>query len=415
MPDPYRVVLLVESSRSYARNVLAGIAAYASAFGPWAFYLEERTFGTLGTLGASALAAVRRWRPDGILARIEDVALIRRIRQLGVPTIDLLHEEGVRGIPSVIPDQEAIARLAVDHLLECQLKHFAYCGLPKVAFSEARCRHFVRRLAALGHRADVFQYRSPARTRGLINTEHDAMRHAKELAAWLRKLPKPLGLMACSDMRAYQVLGVCREVGILVPDEVAVIGVDNDVLQCELCDPPLSSVDNSGRSVGYEAAALLDRMMRGHDASRPMTFVSPACVVARRSTDVLAIADKDVIEVVRHVRDHACEGLTPAILSNRTAISRSTLERWFAKNLGRSVNDEICRVKLGRVQELLIGTDLSLAEIAKRSGFDYSETMQRAFKSAVGQTPGEYRSDQRRGNAAAANLPIKRGAAQSHE
>jgi LacI family transcriptional regulator len=403
MAEARRVALLIESSRSYGRSLLTGVAAYARAFGPWAFYHEERTFGTLSE--STIPGAISRWRPHGIIARMESDALIRRIRKLKVPTVDLLHEEGLRGIPSVVPNQRAIACLAAEHLLECRLQHFAYCGLPGVAFSEERCRRFVRHLAAFGHCVDVFQYRPSAQARGLVNIEHNAMEHADDLAAWLRKLPKPLGLMACSDMRACQVLGVCRECGILVPDEVAVIGVDNDVLQCELCDPPLSSVDNSGQSVGYEAAALLDRMMGRGAAAPPMTLVEPAGVVARRSTDMLAIADREVIEVVRHVRDRACEGLTPAILAQRTSLSRSTLERWFTKHLGRSVSEEICRVKLGRVKELLTSTELPLAEIARMAGFDYSETMQRAFRSAVGQTPGQYRSGQKGGSAAVRERP----------
>jgi LacI family transcriptional regulator len=401
--DPRRVVLLIESSRSYGRNLLTGIAAYARAFGPWTFYHEERTF---GALSAATPAAIERWRPHGIIARMENDAFIRRIRRLKVPTIDLLHEEGVRGIPSVVPNQQAISRLAAEHLLECRLMHFAYCGLPGIAFSEQRCCRFVQHLAAFGHHVDIFQFHSPTPAQGLVDVEHHAMRHADELAAWLRGLPKPVGLMACSDMRAYQVLGVCREHGILVPDEVAVIGVDNDVLQCELCDPPLSSVDNSGQSVGYQAAALLDRIMQHGEAAPPMTLIEPAGVVARRSTDVLAVAGREVIEVVRYVRSHASDGLTPTILSQRTALSRSTLERWFTKHLGHSVTEEINRVKLGRVKELLVNTDLALVEIAKRAGFGYSETMQRAFKTAVGQTPGQYRSNER-GNGPPPASPAK--------
>jgi LacI family transcriptional regulator len=169
-----------------------------------------------------------------------------------------------------------------------------------------------------------------------------------------------------------------------------------------LCDPPLSSVDNNAQRVGYEAAALLDRMMRRRGPVPKMTLVEPAGVVARRSTDVLAIAEREVAEVVRHVRDHACAGLTPARLAQHSAVSRSTLERWFAQHLGRSVYDEICRVRLDRVKELLMTSDLPLGEIARRSGFAYAETMQRVFKSAVGQTPGRYRKRRRVVGAAAA-------------
>lgn len=394
MPEPLRVALLIESSRSYGRNLLAGIAAYARVFGPWTFFHEERA------LGDPMPAGLPHWRPQGIIARLENATLIRQIRRLNLPTVGVVHEKAVPGIPGVVADREAVVRLAVEHLRKRRLENFAYCGLPGVVFSDERCRLFVDSLRAQGHRVDVFgnarRRPSPStKAPGLAELEKEAMRHADELADWLRSLPKPVGLMACNDMRAYQVLSVCRERGILVPDEVAVIGVDNDTVQCELCDPPLSSVDNNAQRVGYEAATLLDRIARGQGAVPDVTLIEPAGVVARRSTDVLAIAQREVVEIVRQVRDRACSGLTPESLARHTSLSRSTLERWFAKHLGRSINDEITRVRLDRVKELLITSDLPLGEIARLSGFNHVETMQRVFKSIVGQTPGSYRTSRR--------------------
>lgn len=401
MSEPLRVALLIESSRSYGRNLLAGIAAYARVFGPWTFFHEERS------LGDPMPAGLLHWRPQGIIARLENATLVRQIRRLNLPTVGAVHEKVVPGIPGVVADREAVVRLAVEHLRKRRIENFAYCGLPGAVFSDERCRLFVESLAAQGYRVDVFgnarRRTTPSgKTHGLAEIEKEAMRHADELADWLRSLPKPVGLMACNDMRAYQVLSVCRERGILVPDEVAVIGVDNDTVQCELCDPPLSSVDNNAQRVGYEAAALLDRMVQGRGPVPDITLIEPAGVVARRSTDVLAIAQREVVEIVRHVRDRACSGLTPESLARHTSLSRSTLERWFAKHLGRSINDEISRVKLDRVKELLITSDLPLGEIARLSGFNHVETMQRVFKSVVGQTPGRYRSSRRVVGAAAA-------------
>lgn len=404
MPEPLRIALLIESSRSYGRNLLAGIAAYARVYGPWTFYHEERS------LGDPMPAGLTHWRPQGIIARLENDTLVRCIRRLNLPTVAVLHDKTVPGIPGVVGDRQAVVRLAVEHLVKKRLENFAYCGLPGVTFSDDRCRLFVESLAAMGHCVDVFgstsvagkprvrrsgQGKTSARKEGLADIEKEAMWHSDELADWLRALPKPVGLMACNDMRAYQVLSVCRERGILVPDEVAVIGVDNDTVQCELCDPPLSSVDNNAQRVGYEAAAVLDRMIQGRGPVPELTLVEPAGVVARRSTDVLAIAEREVVEIVRHVRDRACSGLTPESLARHTSLSRSTLERWFMKHLGRSVNDEISRVRLDRVKELLITSDLALGEIARLSGFNHVETMQRVFKSVVGETPGRYRSSRR--------------------
>ena len=254
----------------------------------------------------------------------------------------------------------------------------------------------------------MFKYRRSPRGKSLADVERDAMRHAGELAAWLGRLPKPVGLMACNDMRALQVLSVCGEHKILVPDEVAVIGVDNDFVQCELCDPPLSSVDNNAYEVGYEAAALLHRMLERRGSVPRMTMIRPTGVVARRSTDVLAIADPQLVEIVRYVREQACEGLTAEKLVRHAALSRSTLERWFTKQLGRSVNEEIHRVRLSHVKDLLVTTDLSLGEIAERCGFAYAETMQRLFKSVAGETPGQYRAHRRRADVATAGVLPRR-------
>ena len=390
MVEPFRVALLIESSRGYGRNLLAGIAAYARLFGPWTFYHEERT------LDDSFPARLKHWRPCGIIARLENKQLIRDVRRLKLPTIGVLHEDGVPDIPGIVPDQKAIAELAIEHFLERRLQHYAYCGFPEAAFSEERCRWYVRRLADRGYSADVFDPGHGLHPKGLAAMERHAMEQTDRLAAWLSKLPKPVGLMACNDMRAFQVLSVCREIGILVPDEVAVMGVDNDTVQCDLCDPPLSSIDNNARQIGYQAAGLLHQMIEHGTAPPRLTFVEPAGVVVRRSTDVLAVADRATIEIVRYVRDHACEGLTPAMLAEHIAMSRSTLERRFAQHLGHSVNHEIQHVRLQRVKELLSTSDLSLAEIARLTGYVHVETMQRSFKNQTGQAPGQYRGRCRR-------------------
>jgi LacI family transcriptional regulator len=389
VPEPLRVALLIECSRGYGRNLLAGISAYARAFGPWTFRHEERM------LDEPLPAKLRQWRPQGIITRLENAKLARDVCRLQLPTVGVPHVKGMFGIPSVAGDQEAIVQLAIEHFIERRLDHFAFCGLPGVEFSENRRRHFTRLLAKRGYAAIVFEQAGVGRAGSLAKSEQEALRRDDELARWLQDLPKPVGLMACNDMRALQVLNACQEHGIVVPDEVAVIGVDNDALQCELCDPSLSSVDNNAQRIGYEAAALLDKMFHGGTPMPKLTKIEPVGVVARRSTTVLAVADQDVAEAVRQVRDRACDGLTPSQLAKRTAVSRSTLERWFLESLGHSVADEISRVKLDRVKELLTSSDLPLSEIAGLAGFAHSETMQRMFKNAVGQTPGRYRARRR--------------------
>ena len=386
MSPHLRVALLIESSRGYGRKLLQGIAAYARTHGPWTFFHQERD------LGAPLPANLKPWRPEAVIARLSGERLIAQVRELGLPTVDLYHEDDTQDIPGVAARQESLAGLAVEHFLERGFRHFAYCGFPGVLFSDLRAVEFERALTARGFHAEQFRCRPAPRGGGLAKVEAAVMRRSGELADWLRRLPKPAALLACNDMRGQQVMTVCDEAGIRVPDEVAVLGIDNDDVQCELCDPPLSSIDPNVARIGYEAAALLERMVRGEPPPQTRLLVEPCGVVTRRSTDVLAIADRDVAETIRFVREHACElGIEVEGLLGRLNFSRATLNRWFRKWLGRSPAEEITRVRLERVKELLATTALPLEEIAHRSGFQHVESMCRMVKRTTGQTPGEFR------------------------
>ncbi|HBO42341.1 MAG TPA: XylR family transcriptional regulator [Planctomycetaceae bacterium] len=380
-----RVALLIESSRAFGRDLLRGIATYARAHEHWAFFHQERA------VRDPAPARLADWRADGIIARIETTKHIEQIRRLGVPVVDVFGLHRLDGIPSVEVDQEAVVRLAIEHLRERNLPHFAFCGYPGLFFSDARSRLFVRLLAEAGHDVHVYETTRQRPNTGLSRVEMRSLRCAAHLAAWVKSLPKPTGLMACNDMRALQVLEACAEQRIAVPDEVAVIGVDNDAVQCELCDPPLSSVDPAARQVGYEAAALLDRMLSGRKPVTNPILIKPSVVVARQSTAVLAVSDPHVADAVRFMHARCCEPIRTADVARHAGVSRSTLERRFTRSLGRSPSAELARMRLERVRELLQHTDLSLRAIADRAGFDHVESMCRLFKKHAGQTPGAYR------------------------
>lgn len=380
-----RVALLIESSRAFGRDLLCGIATYARAHGGWAFFHQERA------VRDPAPARLADWQPDGIIARIETTRHVEQVRRLGVPVVDVFGLHRLEGIPSVEVDQETVVRLAVEHLCQRNLRHFAFCGYPGVFFSDARSRHFTRLVAEAGHDVHVYQTARHRPNTGLSVVELRSLRHAGHLAEWLKSLPKPTGLMACNDMRALQILEVCAERGIAVPDEVAILGVDNDAVQCELCDPPLSSVDPAARRVGYEAAALLDRMLAGQQSVRNPVAIKPSVVVSRQSTAVLAVNDPHVANAVKFMRAHRGEPIRTADVLRHAGVSRSTLERHFLCALGRSPSAELARVRLEHVRELLERTDLSLRAIADRAGFDHVESMCRFFKRHAGRTPGAYR------------------------
>jgi LacI family transcriptional regulator len=380
-----RIALLIESSRMYGRELLRGIAAYARQAGPWLFFHEERA------LADPVPPMLRRWAPDGILARLDSEELLRQVRALHLPTVDLYRDEDIPGIAGVTINQQALMEQAVRHFQERGFQNYAFCGFTRVFFSESREAFFVAELEKKGIQPHIFRYPSMKGVRSLAAFETHADRFTAKLAQWLKGLPKPVALMACNDMRAYQVLNVCNVLGIAVPEEVAVLGVDNDFIECELSTPPLSSIDPNAAKIGYEGAALLHRLIQGQPLPPRKILIEPQGIVTRRSTDVLAIDDPDAAAAIQYVRRHALEHPAYNKILHELELSRSTLERWFQRYLGHSVSAEIFSIRIKHLQELLRKTPHSLETIARLCGFSHVETMSRLFKREVGVTPGKYR------------------------
>jgi LacI family transcriptional regulator len=230
---------------------------------------------------------------------------------------------------------------------------------------------------------------------GTLEYEEHGLKYGDRVANWIKRLPKPVGVMACNDIRGQQVLNACRAVGVTVPDELAVLGVDNDDVLCELSDPPLSSIVPNSERIGYEAAALLDRMMSGTRVDAEPIYVEPAGVVTRRSTEVLAIDDRHIANAVRYIREHACEGIDVSDVLGAVPLSRSALERRFSGALGRSPKEEILRVRLSRARQLLSETKFSMSLIAEKIGLEHPEYFNVIFKKKIGVTPGQFRAQSR--------------------
>ncbi|MBN2579394.1 MAG: XylR family transcriptional regulator [Pirellulales bacterium] len=385
MSSRRKIAVLVESSRGYGRGLLHGLATYVREHEPWIIHNHERR------LYDDAPEWLKHWRGDGIIARIASPQLARQIARLHVPTVDLLGLHPIQGVPIIITDHQAVSRLAADHLLSCGLSHFAFCGFAGIHFSKKRSQYYGDYLASQGRSVSVYTDLPRRRKAKVSMIEGESNLRAEELAAWLKSLPKPVGLMAATDNRGHQVLNVCSEYGIVVPDEIAMIGVDNDEMLCELCDPPLSSVALNPWKVGYEAAALLDKMMRGAAPPSQRTLIPPLGIVVRRSTDVVTIPDADLAAALRLIRQRACQGMEIEDIVQTVKISRSTLKRRFAAFLRRSPQDEIHRVQIERVMQLLSTTKLPLLKIAEQAGFRHVETMCKLFKRRTGLTPGHYR------------------------
>jgi len=381
MTESTKIVLLINPSRQYTRGILSGIAEYARLQGLWTFYrpLEYRE----RKAGRRLLPVLKALKPDGILMREppENKAIIK----MDVPTVCFPYSrETIEGVANVTTDQEAVASMAADHLLNLGLQHFAYCGFDDWWWSRRRRDSFCATVSRAGFKAEV--YRLPS-----LRSEQTWDRELPRIIAWLRRLPKPVGIMACNDDRGELVIDACKMEGLEVPDEVAVVGVDNDTLICDLCSPPLSSVAESLHKTGYEAAETLDRMIKGLEKGRPTLCIRPTHVAARQSTDVLAMDDLDVVMALRFIRQRVRLNIGVQQVVEVTTLSRRTLEQRFRHVLGHSIHDEIQRVRLELLKRMLVGTSKSVTEIAKILGFPDAAHVSRLFRKAEGISPMMYR------------------------
>ncbi|MEX2212928.1 MAG: DNA-binding transcriptional regulator [Phycisphaeraceae bacterium] len=382
MPRSRRVALIIETSNEYARGLLHGIRSYLHEHGTWEIYLRE------GSRGEAALDWLARWKGDGIIARMENSQIARAVMARGLPVIDLSAARLALDAPMVETDDAAIATLAAEHLLERGYRHLAFCGDPRFRWSQDRRDHFTAHVHEAGHDCHVYPPRGKGRRRA--GDEH------KALATWVNGLPKPVGIMACYDMRGRQILEACREIGVAVPDQVAVIGVDNDELLCDLSEPPLSSIAPDSERTGYVAAELLDRMMAGRKVAPDAYHIKPLGIVCRQSTDALAVADLEVIQAVRFIREAARKGIKVEEVVEHVGLSRRALDARFRRWLGHTVHDEIRRVQLDLVKQLLVETQLPLTRIAAQVGFDHVEYLSVWFKRETGQPPSVFREAQRK-------------------
>ncbi len=280
--------------------------------------------------------------------------------------------------------------MAAEHLLERDFRHYAYVGAAGRVWSGRRQEGFCERVREAGFEPRV--YRLP-RSRRAAAWE----REQPVLSGWLAALPRPVGVMASNDDRGREVLEACREAGLRVPEEVAVVGVDDDELLCELADPPLSSVALNAEAGGYRAAALLDGMMRGQSREPRRLLVEPVHVVGRRSTDIVALGDAEVAAALHFIQDHATESIGVSDIVEAVVISRRALELRFRRAIGRTLHAEIRRVRLERAGRLLVETDLPITRVAKASGFGRASYLAQAFRQAFGATPARYRRRMRDG------------------
>ena len=385
MVDERNVAVIVETSNSYARGVLRGIHDYVRTRRGWTLYLTEHGRHEIDESFAC------NWKFNGAIARIETDRMARIITAMNVPTIDVSAARLIDGIPWVETDDEAITHAALEHLQDCGLQNFAFFGDPFYNWSVWRQQSFERILG----RPDIIRSRIfnlPARQEPRVGwwTQREAIRD------WLDSLPKPVGIYACYDACGQQLLEICRFYDFKVPEDIAVIGVDNDELLCELATPSMSSVVPNSFGTGVHAAELLDRMMSGEQVAARKYSIEPLGVRKRVSTDVLTVDDHHVAQAIAFIRQNAHKNIRVEDVLSIVPLSRRVLEARFRRALNRTPHQEILRVRANAVRELLLETNMSLSEISEALGIEHPEYLSVFFKKETGLSPREYR-DQVRG------------------
>ncbi len=369
-----RVLLAVEAFRAYGRQVAEGVACYVHEHAPWDVIFERSARRVTTEL-------FRKHQPlDGVIAEAGGLAPRRLVhKKRRVPVVFV--EETKPDWPQVFPDDRQIGRMAGEYFAGLGLRNLAYLGTPGAGFSDLRNEGF----------AEV------ARQRGLGSCQapfslHDA-NGRRRLADWLPSLPRPVGLLVIMSTPGQAVLEACYRLELRVPEDIAVLAVENDEVFCDLCIPPLSAIDHNTRRVGYEAAAMLARLLRGEPLEQHRLPLPPKAVVQRKSTEIIAARNPHVVHAVRYIQDHVEEPLGAAEVLRNVPVGRRTLEQAFRRHLDCSIEEHICNERIAKARLLLVDTAYSVTDIAYRCGFGSSATFCRVFRRLVHTTPSAYRKE----------------------
>lgn len=382
--QPQRIALLIDTSVTFSSLVIRGVAQYAREQPAWQIFLQPR-----GLREHSSVP--RHWEVDGVITRVTHRTQAAALKRLGIPVINVSRSV-VPGfsIPQVRIDECESARLAAIHLLERGFRSFAYYSVPEHPHYEDQMEPtFAEVVHSWGGTCKYFkQWR---RKRSSQNVT------LAELSAWLQTLPKPVGILAWDAVHGHLLCEACVSAGFRIPEEVAIVCGEDDELFCQISYPPLSAVDCGPERIGYEAAALLARCLSNKQLKTKPKLVTPVGMLARHSTDVLAMDDRELAQALEFLRKNAYGPLQVRDVLRQVPLSRRALELRFRQVLGRSPAAELRRLRVTKAQDLLTNTNWSMPKVAAASGFSQVETMNRVFRRELQQTPTQYRRSTRSG------------------
>ena len=383
-----KVAVLIEATRGHERKLLRGIARYAQTKGNWIFYLDKldpfykrNKYDDNKILTESLI----NWGIDGVITRYRKNTL--ELQKKGIPVLHAIQRVNQDGPPGNIElDNEAIGKMGAEHLITRGFKNFGFCGLDEMFWSKTRQQSFSKKIIEVN--LNAFCYKQP---QPLKKLSWDIEQVA--ITKWLSSLPRPIGIMACNDDRAEHVIEGCKLSGLNVPEDVAVIGVDNDELVCEFSDPPLSSIALNSEKGGFEIAELLDSFMKHTEPSSGKIVVRPTHVAVRQSTNILAIKDQDVAKAIAFIRKNSHTIIQVEDIAEHVGIGLRILQAKFQKHLTSSIRDEIKRVRLNAIKKLLRETQMTVSQIAFHLGYSSDHNLARFFRKEMNVSPMTYRRE----------------------
>jgi LacI family transcriptional regulator len=379
----YKIILLLDFAEEYSKSLMKGINAYSKEFGPWIFcrmpLFHRETVGIDGILKWAL-----EWGADGIVGQLYNKE-IEKIVRAKIPVIAQDFKERFTEIPNITGAYHEAGELGADYFLKKGFTNFAFYGFNDIVWSRERAEGFEERLRMRGHKVHYFEHKK-ARSTELWYYKPSS------LSRWLKSLPKPIGLMTCDDNQGQHITEACRHVGIRIPEEVAVLGVDNDEMICDLSDPPLSSIALDVEKGGYDAAKLLDHMIKHGTAEFYDIIVKPMQVITRHSTDIYATNDDHIASSLKYIHQNIDKNLHVDEVVKQVPLSRRALEKRFLEITGYPIYKYIFNLRIEKFTQKLLDTDMSVFEIALDMGLNDSKNIARQFRQAKGCSPSVYRN-----------------------
>ena len=379
-----KIILLSDFAEEYNKNILRGITRYSKDHGPWTFckmptYYRE----TIGIDGI--LKWAKEWEADGIIGQFYNNEEVEKFTKANIPVIAQDFKERFTDIPNITGAYNETGRLGANYFLKKDFKNFAFYGFGNIVWSRERAQGFEERIQEAGFNVHYYEHKDPNAAVDLWYYKPSA------LSEWLRSLPKPIALMTCDDNQGLHIAEAAKHAGIRIPDEVAVLGVDNDETICELSETPLSSIELDAEKGGYEAARLMERMVAEKTCCAPDVIVKATQVVTRHSTDIFASQDKYIVSALKYIHGNLDKNLKVDQVLREVPLSRRSLEKRFMLTTGYPVYEYIYNQRIEKFTQLLLETEMTIFEIALDLGLSDSKNIARQFKQVKGLTPMEYR------------------------